>query len=360
MQAMAPLLDVGRRKATIRAMYRANDHIPRQPDLTLAEVLGLTRAAPREAWLAVRGDPRVPGSRAGLTTVRQFMPRLALQTWLGRTPLPRRAIIANLFNHTPTPVAAGWSVEVTQVRDFRGRGLTYDSHNGTDFAVPPGSPVVAAAAGLVVATRSEYNRGGLKLFIDHGGGLLTSSNHLARVLVKPGQRVQRGQLVALSGYSGLDAILSFPWVAPHVHFNVSLGGVLVDPFAPLPDERGAPSLWRAPSPMPWRPEADPLAEDAAFTPTAFDPARVAALLADLQHPERRARIGTIAHPRARAWQLVIESFTYPARFSSVTAGAALFDAPMRRAILDLPLSAAHFDKAVFADDIALRYAPVRA
>ena len=339
-------------------MYRTITRSSGQPHLTLRELLGLTRAAPQQAWLAVRGDPQVRGSRIGLTSVRQFMPKLAVATWLGQTPLPRRAVIVNLYNHTPTPIDAGWSVEVTQVRDFRGRGLTYDSHNGTDFVVPPGTAVVAAAAGVVVALRSEYNRGGLKLCIDHGGGLLTSSNHLARALVQVGDFVQRGQIVALSGYSGLDALVSFPWVAPHVHYNVSSGGVLVDPFAALPHESGAASLWRAPMPTPGHPEA-PAADDAAFTPTVFDPDRVAALLADLKHPERRAHIAAIADPYRRAWELVIETFTYPARFSSPAAGTALFVCVTRRSALDLPFSAEHFDDAVFADDVALRHAPPR-
>ena len=83
--------------------------------------------------------------------------------------------------------------------DFRGRDLTYDSHNGTDFAVPVGTKVLAAAGGEVVRIVSEFNRGGLKIFIDHGGGLMTTSAHLARPLVKVGQIVARGEAIALSG-----------------------------------------------------------------------------------------------------------------------------------------------------------------
>ena len=70
----------------------------------------------------------------------------------------------------------------TQVADFRGRDLTYDSHNGTDFAIPVGTRVLTAAAGRVVRQVSEFNRGGLKLFVDHGQGLMTCYAHLARPL----------------------------------------------------------------------------------------------------------------------------------------------------------------------------------
>jgi murein DD-endopeptidase len=154
-----------------------------------------------------------------------------LRTWLGRRRADRRVPIYNLFNRTPTPIADGWSVRKTQVRDFRGGTLTYDSHNGTDFAVPPGTIVVAAAPGRVLRVSSEFNRGGLKVFVDHGRGLVTTSNHLGRALVRDGDLVRRGQPIALSGASGIDMFLMFPWNVPHVHFNVWLNGEPVDPFA---------------------------------------------------------------------------------------------------------------------------------
>jgi murein DD-endopeptidase len=332
-------------------------------DLSLREVMGWTAAAPGQAWLALKGDASVPGSRFGPSSLRQFTPRLAIATWLGRSWVERRTVITNLVNHTPTPVHEGWSVRITQVKDFRGRGLTYDSHNGTDFAVPPGTPVVAAAPGRVVSVRSEYNRGGLKLAIDHGGGILTSSNHLGRALVKVGDRVTRGQPVAYSGYSGLDALVSFPWIAPHVHYNVCVGGRLVDPFAPMPGEHGAPTLWRRQPLEPWRESEGAAPGDADFTPTRFDPARTEALLGQLEDAGRRAAIEAIEDPSLRAWELVLETFTYPMRFASgaarLAAGAQLFDAPPRRDILDLPLAASHVDGAVFADDAGLRHAPAR-
>jgi murein DD-endopeptidase len=327
-------------------------------DLRLTEVLGLTRDTPAQAWLALRGDASVPGSRFGLSSLRQYTPRLAVQTWLGGHTVPRHAVIMNLVNHTPTPIEEGWSVRITRVRDFRGHGLTYDSHNGTDFAVPPGTTVVAAAPGRVVSIRSEYNRGGLKLAIDHGGGLLTSSNHLARALVRVGDVVTRGQPVALSGYSGIDALAAFPFVAPHVHYNVCLGGLLVDPFAARPGEHGAASLWRAQPIAAHRGEA--VAADADFSPTVFDPARVDALLARVRDDARRAALAAIDDVSLRAWELVLESCTYPMRFGGAGAGAALFDAPPRRALLDLPFSSRELDGAVFADDVGLRRAPARA
>ncbi|MBI1946085.1 MAG: M23 family metallopeptidase [Deltaproteobacteria bacterium] len=315
-------------------------------DLSLREVLGLTGNAAREAWLALRGDPSLPPSKFGTSSTRLFTPRLAFATWRGRRHLGRQVPIVNLFNRTPTPIEQGWSVRVTQVRDFRGKGLTYDSHNGTDFAVPPGTRVVAAAPGVVVATRSEYNRGGLKLYLDHGDGLMTSSNHLARALVGVGERVARGQPVALSGYSGIDALASFGAVAPHLHFNVYLGGVQVDPFA----APGETSLWQGENNQPHparRCDADVLA-------TSFDAAAVDALLQALHDRERRAVLGAIEDPWCRAWQLVIEANTYPTRFAAHEPARSLFRMATRVPRLTLPFSTGDFDGVAFADDVGLR------
>jgi murein DD-endopeptidase len=209
--------------------------------ISLLETFGLDPLAlrAREAWLALRGDGTVPRTRFGLSSLGIFHPRLSVTTWLGRRRADRRVPISCLFNRTPTPLGDGWSVRKTQVRDYRGGTLTYDSHNGTDLAVPVGTVVVAAAAGKVLRISSEFNRGGLKVFIDHGRGLVTTSNHLARSLVRVGDVVARGEPIALSGYSGIDALVAFPWSVPHVHFNVWLDGEYVDPFA----AEGESSLW---------------------------------------------------------------------------------------------------------------------
>ena len=316
------------------------------PPLGVREILGLTADAPRQAWLAVRGGGGLPPSRFGTSSLRVFTPRLGVATWLGRRLLGRSVPVVNLFNRTPTPEAEGWSVRVTQVRDFRGRGLTYDSHNGTDFVVPPGTVVVASAPGRVASRRSEYNRGGLKLYVDHGGGLMTTYHHLGRTLIDVGADVARGQPIALSGYSGLDALVSFPWVAPHVHYNVIHGGVLVDPFA----APGEASLWATGDNAP-RPAAAPGGR-AAFT--RFDPATVAQLEDDLRDDAARERLAAVEDPWRRAWELTIESVTYPTRFRTAQAGRLAAGTAQRQPTIDLPFHAEDFDGIAFADDAGLR------
>ena len=319
--------------------------------LSLPEVFGLSplSLAASQAALVLRGDPLVPPARFDRTSLAMVTPRLSVATWLGRKPAGRVIPLLNLFNHTPTAPEDGWSVRFTRVRDFRGRGLTYDSHNGTDLVIPPGTVTVAAAAGRVVSIRREFNRGGLKVYLDHGAGLMTSHHHLGRALVAVGDRVTRGQPVALTAYSGLDGLSTFPWVAPHVHYNVTLGGVLVDPFAPAGDV----SLWRdANAP---RPALGPALPEDDVPPTTFSPGGVAALLDDLRDDGRRATLGAIADPTLRAFELIIEATVYPTRFATPDAGRLLFaDPPPRTPRLDLPFTGSDYDGVGFADDLGFR------
>jgi murein DD-endopeptidase len=254
-----------------------------------------------------------------------------VRTWLGLRRPDRRVPIYNLFNRTPTPLEQGWSVRKTQVRDFRGGSLTYDSHNGTDFAVPVGTVVVAAAPGKVLRVSSEFNRGGLKIFLDHGRGLATTSNHLARALVAVGDVVRRGQPIALSGYSGIDGLLAFPWSVPHVHFNVWLDGEYVDPFA----EPGETPIWtHGNDPRPHDGDSEP------FEPTRWDPGGIEQAIASCEDEAVRVELASEAALDRRAMNVLFQRNYYPMRFSArprVVAGT-----HAREPRLTLPLQASDF------------------
>jgi murein DD-endopeptidase len=315
--------------------------------LSVAEIFGLAplRRRLREAALILRGDPTTPKVRYGLSSLRQMTRVPGWRVWAGQRPYGRRVPISNLFNHEQPPPEEGWSVRITRVRDFMGGGLTYDSHNGTDLATPVGTRVLAAAPGVVLRVSSEFNRGGLKVFVDHGDGLVTTSNHLARALVRPGDRVRRGQVIALSGYSGLDGLVTFPWGIPHVHFNVWLDGESVDPFAPP----GETPLWRAGNwPTPFggdEAEARAHAEDQAWTPTAWDDDAVARGLAACRASASRADVEAITDPAQRAMALLFHMNYYPTRFA---ARPCLYrERHARRPRLDLPFHRDDYDGVVF-------------
>lgn len=95
-------------------------------------------------------------------------------------------------------------------------------HEGIDVSAPMGSPIVAPAAGRV--TKVAKQRGyGLVLEVDHGNGIKTRYAHCSKIVVKAGQRVTRGQVIANVGNSGLAA-------GPHLHYEIHVNGRPVDPL----------------------------------------------------------------------------------------------------------------------------------
>jgi hypothetical protein len=308
----------------------------------LGDVMGLRPLTLRlkQAMITIRGEEDVPKSIWGWSSLKQLYPGISPKLWRGQEFIRGKIILSNLFNHTPTPIEKGWSVRKTQITDFRGRGLTYDSHNGTDFAIPVGTPVHTAAPGEVVAVMSEFNRGGLKVFIDHGCGLMTTYAHLAKALVKVGDRVHRGQAIAISGYSGIDGAVTYPFGIPHVHFNVWLNNEPVDPF-PLDGRR---SLWRAGA----MPE---FTKDASteFAPSDFHEESVQEAIRSCKTASVRTWLSSIACKRQQAFQTIIHKNYYPTRFTKrLNLYAQHHD---RQPLLDLPFSSEDFDGIVFLDDI---------
>ncbi len=94
-------------------------------------------------------------------------------------------------------------------------------HAGIDFGAKSGTPIKAAADGIVIASR--YTKGyGNMVMIDHGGDITTLYGHCSRVYVKSGQRVSRGQNIAAVGSTGLST-------GPHLHFEVRVKGKPVNP-----------------------------------------------------------------------------------------------------------------------------------
>ncbi len=283
----------------------------RREKLSITQTFGLTptRQRIKEALLAVRGLDEIPPSRWGLSSLKVLKPWISVPTWLGKTRDDRRIPIYNFFNHTQTDPKEGWSVRATQTTDFRGGSLTYDSHNGTDFVIPTGTLVAAAADGKVILVPNEFNRGGLKVIIDHGQGLVTSSNHLGKALVEVGQEVRRGEPVAYSGYSGLDGFLFFPWSAPHVHFNVFLNGVHVDPFARAKGEEQ--SLWfGGGDPVPKRNTGS-----LSYSKTEWDQVAVQETLASCINGSVRKRLESVEDHELLAAEILYQRCTYPTRFA---------------------------------------------
>ena len=100
---------------------------------------------------------------------------------------------------------------------------TLKSHQGVDYTVGEGSSIFATADGVVKEISDKNSTLGKTDIIDHGNGYQTSYSHLLSVGVRRGQKVQRGDIIALSGNSGLA-------LAPHLHYEVRYNDIRIDPI----------------------------------------------------------------------------------------------------------------------------------
>ena len=118
------------------------------------------------------------------------------------------------------PIDGGWisSTFGWRTDPFTGR---YAQHSGIDFAGKGGTEVVAVAAGIVTEA-GEHSGYGELVEINHGNGYVTRYGHNERVLVKVGDKVNKGQRISLMGSTGRST-------GPHVHFEVLYNGTTVNP-----------------------------------------------------------------------------------------------------------------------------------
>lgn len=126
------------------------------------------------------------------------------------------------------PVANGWISSDYGIRTdpFTGQ---MGHHNGVDFAGKEGTPVVSAAGGTVTWS-GLYKGYGQMVEIAHGNGYVTRYGHNKQLLVAVGQRVTKGQGLALMGSTGRST-------GPHVHFEVLLNGKYMNPLGFLQSAR---------------------------------------------------------------------------------------------------------------------------
>lgn len=137
--------------------------------------------------------------------------------WISSTPAvaPVKGVLTSGFGYRSDPIT-------------HGRGV----HQGIDIAAAPGQPVKASADGVVL--RAGMIGGlGRAVYLSHGYGLTTRYGHMARVDVRPGQRVHRGDVLGLVGNTGRST-------GYHLHYEVRLDGEPVNPLGYILDEAGSP------------------------------------------------------------------------------------------------------------------------
>jgi murein DD-endopeptidase MepM/ murein hydrolase activator NlpD len=156
-------------------------------ELSLGDIEGRVARLEKNLGIVRRRFDEDPGSLAGVPSI------LPCKGWLYRD-----------FGNTISP--------------FTGR---VEMHRGLDLAAPRGTPIIAAAGGVVTGAGLEEHYG-LTVEIDHGNGYVTRYAHNMRNAVRAGTRVKRGQIVAYVGSTGRSS-------CTHLHYEVLRNGVPLNP-----------------------------------------------------------------------------------------------------------------------------------
>ena len=221
---------VGDMQARMVKVEAMGDRVSGMAGLKPEDLSGLARPKGGAA-----GGPFVPMNRPGIDELNGALQALSqaageesdLLTLTESRLLESRLKTLMIPSSRPidVPVGSGFGFRADP---FTGRGAL---HTGLDFPSPVGTEIHAAAGG-VVRTAEMHPEYGLMLEIDHGNGLMTRYGHTSKILVKPGDLVKRGQVVADVGTTGRST-------GPHLHFEVLVDGIPQDPqrFLAGPDAR---------------------------------------------------------------------------------------------------------------------------
>jgi len=183
---------------------------------------GMSSAAERAAAFRLDVDDIVTGSEPALASNQRPAPP---------SRSPRRVLAPTQAITEPGRLRGGfdWPLQMHGriVAKFGPSGASGERYNGIKIAVPTGTPVLAAADGVVAYAGSEVPTLGGLVIIKHGDGWTTVYGYASRLLVQRGQSVKRGQTIAMSGDTGLAD-------RPELHFEMRKGRAPVDPMAQLP------------------------------------------------------------------------------------------------------------------------------
>lgn len=131
----------------------------------------------------------------------------------------QRSVLKDMLpNSSPVSAAYNSSSYGWRIDPFNGNRAF---HEGLDFTANVGTPIRAAADGIVSEAGPTPDYGNL-VKIEHGAGLETRYAHASKLLVKEGDRVIKGQIIALVGSTGRST-------GPHLHYEIRLNGIALDP-----------------------------------------------------------------------------------------------------------------------------------
>ncbi|MFM8304558.1 MAG: M23 family metallopeptidase [Actinomycetota bacterium] len=174
--------------------------------------------ATAELQRVARGDPMITALLTGAPPANDGFGRRIVDAQAGQGNPPR---LTGLVDY-PVPGAPVVSRFGYRADPFSG---DVEFHPGIDIGAAPGTPVRAAAAGTVLVAEDSGGYG-KAVVLDHGSSLATVYGHLLSLIVAPGQRVAAGEVIGYVGSTGLST-------GPHLHFEVRLRAVTVDPIPTL-------------------------------------------------------------------------------------------------------------------------------
>ncbi len=203
-------------------------------DTQIREIMGIKRSAEPTQRLAVGGPTSDADRNPPLTRLEDRLRFERINSDIDNIFLSTRTREASLesllsfFEEQKSALAAVPSVWPTRGWITSGFGYRLDPytgsrkfHTGLDIATLTGTPIVAPADGLV--SFKGYKKDlGKTLTLDHGYGLISRYGHVSEIYVKQGQKVKRGQVIAAVGSTGRST-------GPHLHYEVRVNGLRVDP-----------------------------------------------------------------------------------------------------------------------------------
>src|ERR1700704_74090 len=225
------LLSIARRNhVTAADLAKANGLVP-----SAKLKLGMKLTVPGAKTAAVAPDARAPAVAAAQPAAGLAPPATKVAAAAGGPPQSARLAQATA---TPEDVSAATPVKATEATGalptfrwpVRGKVITSygaktngKSNDGINLAVPEGTPVKAAEDGVVAYSGNELKGYGNLVLVRHSNGYVTAYAHASELMVKRGDTIKRGQIIAKSGQSGEVG-------SPQLHFEIRKGSSPVDPL----------------------------------------------------------------------------------------------------------------------------------
>jgi murein DD-endopeptidase MepM/ murein hydrolase activator NlpD len=209
---------------TLRSRYKALQNEANQKNEQLAS-LQLLASEVRAAYglkQKLEGPPDISADSSLVPTFRESLAEYDFLKSASYSMLPRRVARQWQLNVRPSL----WPVYGRLMSTYGSRSDPLSGegafHSGVDLQANPGTPVRAAADGIV--THAAWSGGyGRLIVIDHGNGMQTWYGHLSRFYCVPGQDIRQGQVIGYSGSSGRAT-------GPHLHYEVRVGGTPINPY----------------------------------------------------------------------------------------------------------------------------------